>query len=58
MDILNGDHAVSRQRQQELLQVAKNCCLARDLRESRRTSQEYRRGRKVLRLVAILAPSP
>ena len=46
MDILNGDHAVSRQRQQELLQEAENRRLARALRESRKASHEHGRARR------------
>jgi hypothetical protein len=55
MDSWNGDHAASRQRQQELLQEAENRRLARALRESQKVGHEYGRGRGVLRLAAILA---
>ena len=55
MDTWNGDHTVSRQRQQDLLREAENRRLARALRESRKTSHEDRRSRKVLRLASILA---
>jgi hypothetical protein len=55
MDRWNGDHTVSRQRQQDLLREAENRRLVRALRESRKASHEDRRGRKVSSLVAILA---
>ena len=55
MDNWNGDHEVSRQHQQELLQEAENRRLARALRESQKASREDSRSRRVLRLTAILA---
>jgi hypothetical protein len=55
MDSFSGDHTVSRQHQQELLQEAENRRIARVLRESRKASREDRMGRKVLRFAAILA---
>jgi hypothetical protein len=55
MDNWNGDHTVSRQHQQELLQEAENRRLARALCESRKVGHEDTGGRKVLRLAAILA---
>ena len=55
MDNWNGDYTVLRQHQQELLQEAENRRLARALREGRKASREDTRGRRVLRLAAILA---
>ena len=55
MDNWNGDYTVLRQHQQELLQEAENLRLARALREGRKASREDTRGRRVLRLAAILA---
>jgi hypothetical protein len=55
MDNWNVDHTVLRQHQQELLQEAENRRLARALREGRKASREDTRGRRVLRLAAILA---
>ena len=55
MDNWNGDYTVLRQHQQELLQEAENRRLARALREGRKESREDTRGRRVLRLAAILA---
>ena len=55
MDNWNGDYTVLREHQQELLQEAANRRLARTLREGRKASRENTRGRKVLRLAAILA---
>ena len=42
MDSWNGDHAVLRRRQQDLLREAKNRRLIRALRESREASHEGR----------------
>ncbi len=42
MDGWNGDHAVLRRRQQDLLREAKNRRLIRALRESREASHEGR----------------
>jgi hypothetical protein len=55
MDNWNVDHEVLRQHKQELLQEAENRRLARALREGRKASREDTRGRRVLRLAAILA---
>jgi hypothetical protein len=55
MDNRNGDHTVLWQHQQELPQEAEDRRLARALREDRRASREDTRGRRVLRLAAILA---
>ena len=55
MDSWNGDHTVSRQRQQDLLREAENRRLARALRENRKASRVDRRSRMVLRFAAILA---
>ena len=55
MDNWNVDYEVLRQHQQELLQEAENRRLARALREGRKASREDTRGRRVLRLAAILA---
>ena len=55
MDNWNVDYTVLRQHQQELLQEAENRRLARALRESQKTGREGTRGRRVLRLAAILA---
>ena len=56
MDNWDGDHSVLRQHRQELLQEAENRRLARALRdEGRKASREDTRGRRVLRLAAILA---
>jgi hypothetical protein len=55
MDSWNGDHTVSRQRQQDLLREAENHRLVRALRENRKASHEDRTGRKILSIAAILA---
>jgi hypothetical protein len=55
MDSWNGDHTVSRQRQQDLLREAENRRLVRALRENRNASRVDRWSRKVLRFAAILA---
>ena len=56
MDNWNGDHTALRQHQQELLlREAENRRLARALREGRKASREDTRGRRVMRLAAILA---
>jgi hypothetical protein len=55
MDNWNGNHTALRQHQQELLQEAENRRLARALREGRKPNREDTRGRRVLRLAAILA---
>ncbi len=47
MDNWNGDHAVLRQHQQELLQEAESRRLARALREGRKASHKGRRSWKM-----------
>jgi hypothetical protein len=55
MNSFNGDHTVSRQRQQDLVREAENRRLVKALRKGRKASRDYRRGRKVLRFATILA---
>ncbi len=55
MDSWNEDHAVLRQRQQDLLRDAENRRLVRTLRESQRANHKGRRSRKLPSFAAILA---
>ena len=48
MDDLDVEYTVLRRRQQDLLREAENRRLVRALRESRKSSHEDTRGRKVL----------